>query len=300
MKWRLRKETELIEPLLILGEGRSGSTLLMQLLATSSQIAFDRIYPFEIRYLTYLLHWASLIGKPCQMEADWTPANVFDPSGARIGPLPYANTQLWDGQELWPRCFRAVWREFSNVTVAQMDVKIKKKRDFGAPVLYYAEKTPFWMPERLRLVMPYKAIILIRDPRDIFLSITAFNKKRGFSAFSRFDHEDDWAFARRFVKLYKQNSRIIRKEEAASHSLLIKYEQLALNLDEETRRLGQWLGVELNAGRVKKQIRHFAHHMTSSSPAQSVERWRHEMAPEMTEFFQKELRKELRHFGYDA
>ena len=51
-----------LNPLLILDlGGRSGSTLLMQLLGTSPQIAFDRVYPSEVRYLTYLLRWAKML-----------------------------------------------------------------------------------------------------------------------------------------------------------------------------------------------------------------------------------------------
>ena len=34
-------------------------------------------------------------------------------------------------------------------------------------------------------------ILLVRDPRDVFLSITAFDKKRGFSGFSRRADDDD-------------------------------------------------------------------------------------------------------------
>lgn len=297
LRWRLRKERNALEPLLVLAQGRSGTTLLMQVLATSPQIAFDRIYPFEVRYLTYLLHWASLLGQASQPQSDWTP---FAPPGTRLGPLPFAETKLWDGQEMWRRCFRAAWREFSQIAVARMGMEMKRLWNPEVPVLYYAEKVPNWLPERLRPVMSYKVIILTRDPRDVFLSVIAFDKKRGFPGFGRLPDEDDWAWARRFVEYYKVDFRFMQKAQAAPSSYLLQYEQLTVNLEAEAKRLSQWLGVEFDVERVKADLPNFAHHLTSASPDQSVERWRREMSPELRQFFQNALGEELRHYGYDA
>ena len=125
-----------------MGGGRTGTTLLMQLLGTSPQIAFDRVYPFEVRYLTYLLRWAQMLGQEWEPDGQWTPAECAAPPNQRVGPFPYKSTQLWNGQELWPNCFAAAWREFSGVAVA-------RTREGGGTdnvPLYYAEKIPYWVP----------------------------------------------------------------------------------------------------------------------------------------------------------
>ena len=84
-------------------------------------------------------------------------------------------------------------------------------------------------------------ILLVRDPRDVFLSMTAMDKKRGFPGFARRADDDDWTFARRFVKLCQQAFEVTRAEEANSCNILVKYERLALDLANESQRLsGTW------------------------------------------------------------
>jgi hypothetical protein len=45
-------------------EGRTGSTLLMQLLATSPEVVFDDRYPSEYRFLSYFRRLAELATEP--------------------------------------------------------------------------------------------------------------------------------------------------------------------------------------------------------------------------------------------
>jgi hypothetical protein len=73
-----------------------------------------------------------------------------------------------------------------------------------------------------------------------------------------------------------------------------------LNLDAKAKRLSHWLGVKLDPQSIKAQVANFARLMTSHSPQSSVERWRHEMSAELNDFFVRELREEMRHFGYEA
>jgi hypothetical protein len=285
---------ESLKPLLVMpAAGRSGSTLLMQLLGTSPDIAFDRVYPFEVRYLTYLLRWAQMLGQERPEDVDWNP--VVDSPNQWVGPFPYEGARLWNGQELWPKCFAAAWREFSRVAVATARASGRTE----AP-LYYAEKIRPWVPTLLRRAIPCNVILLVRDPRDIFLSITAFDKKRGFPGFSRRADDDDWTFAKRFVEVYPRNFKIVCEEEAEPHNILVKYERLVLDLANESRRLSQWLGARLDVGVVEKQVPKFAHHMTSDNARESVERWRHELTPELNEFFLKKLLRELQHYGYET
>lgn len=281
-----------LTPVLILGDGRSGTTLLMQLLGTSRRIAFDRAYPYEVRYLTYLLRWSLLLGGKYEPDELWNPGENAHPSGSLIGPLPYPDAQVWDGQAIWPECFRHAWRLFTSMAA--------RGATADATVLYYAEKVPHWIPDYLRQLIPYKVIVLVRDPRDVFLSVTAFNKKRGFAGFDRFADDDDWMYARRVTNRYKEIFPMIRDEATASHGFLIRYEDLALNLDAEAKRLSDWLGVKLDPEVVKAQVANLAHHMTSDSPQASVARWRREMPAELNDFFVKEIHEELLHFGYEA
>jgi hypothetical protein len=71
----------------------------------------------------------------------------------------------------------------------------------GGARLRYAEKVPVWAPARVRQAMPCDVVVLVRDPRDVFVSIAAFDAKRRFAGFSRRPEDDDWTFARRWVAL---------------------------------------------------------------------------------------------------
>ena len=96
-----------LKPLLIQSMGRSGTTLLMQLIGTSPQILFDRVYPFEVRYLTYLLRWAHILGQEWDQNSNWDASANLIPHGQTLGPFPYKGAQLWYGEELWRGCLRA-------------------------------------------------------------------------------------------------------------------------------------------------------------------------------------------------
>src|SRR2546427_4281001 len=198
-----------LEPLLIFSRGRTGTTLLMQLLGTSPQIIFDRVYPFEVRYLTYLLRWAQMLGQELEDDGPW---NATVNAGAPLqllGPLPHPKAKFWDGQELWPRCFVAAWREFSELVIARADVNGSTE----SSSLYYAEKVPPWALDLLKKAgMFYRVIMLVRDPRDVFLSIAAFDKKRGFPGFDRRADDDDWTFAKRFIQEYQCRFKILLEE----------------------------------------------------------------------------------------
>ena len=57
----VRDSTNVLTAVLVAGFGRSGSTALMSLLAAAPRVAFDRIYPFEHRHLTYIAKLALLL-----------------------------------------------------------------------------------------------------------------------------------------------------------------------------------------------------------------------------------------------
>src|SRR5690242_2164504 len=89
---------------LLLISGRVGSTLLMQLLGTSPQIAFDRFYPFENRYAAHAVAMTHSRAIP------------FEPAIATA-------------EEISLMSLRAVWQAFSETMTDSMPA-----------ARYYAEK----------------------------------------------------------------------------------------------------------------------------------------------------------------
>ena len=285
--------TDILHPILVQGIARSGTTLLMQILGTSPEIIFDRVYPFEVGYLRYLLNWALILEKDCPTGTNLNSfSNIPSPSQT-IGPFPYKGSQLWDGKELWPVCFQTAWREFSRIATART-----RAGGNEAPFLYYAEKTPHWVAAFLGRAMAYKSILLVRDPRDIFLSITAFDKKRGFPGFNRLATDDDWSFAKQFIDDCREPLKRIMEAEADPDNILVKYEVLILDVAKESQRLSKHLGVKFDVGTIERQ--RFEFHTTSNTGKESVERWRRELPSEFNQFFVSNFYEELKHFGYEA
>jgi len=288
-----RQQSDLLTPILVrMLSGRSGSTLLMQLLGTSNEIVFDRVYPFEVRYLTYLVRWAMALKEQVPPTDEWNFGTRFTEPGGFVGPFPSLEAHYWDGDAMWKQALVSTWERFSQV--------VFEKHGGDAHPKYYAEKSAPWLSTYLKDIIPYRVVLLVRDPRDTFLSITAFNKKRGVPDFSRRKWEGDMAFAKRWVGLMRKRAEVAKKEQETTNSMLVRYEDLVSDLAGQAQRLGDWLDVELNAQQVESQVGDFAHHMTSESPILSVGRWRREMSPRLSAFITKELHDELTCFGYDV
>ena len=92
-------------PILLRSFGRSGSTLVMQLLGTSPNIIFDREYPYEKRHLTYLYRLALLPGKEVNNDGLWNTESLIHKGVDRVGPLPF-NTSIINRGKLGADLFR--------------------------------------------------------------------------------------------------------------------------------------------------------------------------------------------------
>jgi hypothetical protein len=149
----------MLTPVLVSGYGRSGTTALMALLATDPRVAFDRRYPFENRYLTYMVKFCLLTGRPPSVHLD--SVQLSDYCDDRFGSTP------WSAQEppelaLMPSSseyFHALWQAFST-----------SARGMDDRFTHYAEKVPEWLAAVLRDDVTCGTINLVRDPRDVFLS----------------------------------------------------------------------------------------------------------------------------------
>lgn len=283
----------MLTPIIVIPlSGRSGTTLLMQLLGTSPEIIFDPIYPFEIRYLTYLMQWALILKDKIQPTEDW---NLTGPITSEriesIRAFPSMQAQYWNGDLLWRDSFLSAWKNISEQAL---------KENLDRETKYYAEKAPVWVPSYLRDILLYRSILLVRDPRDIFLSVIAFDKKRGFAGFSRRKWESNWSFAKHFVGLIRERATLIKNEQKFPQSILIKYEDLVTHSLEESSRLEKWLNLKFDPSYVENQRTNYLHHMTSNTPMQSINRWQHEMSKNLINYFKKELSEELEYFGYET
>jgi len=289
-------------PILVLLSGRSGSTLLMELLGTSPLIAFDRVYPYEDPYLLYLVRMARLLDQSGRPSKEWGLRHVRRPDLARFGPLPVGRrAQILNHRTvnpLWVRSLRALWGEFSDQARAAMPAIVGE--DAPAPTMY-AEKAPSWLPPLLEEAgIGHRLLYLLRDPRDIHLSILAFNAKRGISTgFGMKADDTPESFARRFAAQRRSQLEPIVSGAIPSEQV-VRYDRMVSDLEGEARRLGAVLGVALDAAAVQPPKGKQGQHVTAGSVVASVGRWQREMSPEIQAIFAAELGDLLIALGWEA
>jgi hypothetical protein len=296
-------------PILVDGMGRDGTTITMQLLGTSWEIAFDRIYPYEQRYLSYLLALAQVPEREEWDEVTWNGDHLAVPSTwildqGLVGPLPWKQRKLLFGggdpsDPAWPAFFDVVWREFSRRARASIRAECG---DRNQPVTHYAQKiTAAWTLDP-RVLRKSKLVLLLRDPRDTWLSMLAFDqarRARGLPGFIQFAGDKVTSdFLPRFLASQKARLRWISTQTWDSH--VLRYEQLVVDMSTVARQLSGWLGIELDHAEVPQETSWTKEHATSETPADSIGRWRHEMSDDIAAEFARELAPELEAHGYDT
>lgn len=267
----------LLEPVLVRGLwGRTGSTLLMQLLATSDEIAFDRVYPFEHRVLANLLHYAAPLAGPVRLPSGSWMADTerlwwMDPAAFQFtvsgDPLPYPDLAV-DRADLHRRAVRALWQAYS--------------ASAGGPARFYAEKYGAYAEVLSDAGLPVRYVDLVRDPRDVWASIRSFDAQRGFYGFGRSPGQSEAEFLDAYLSSVRRRLDRMAADADRTNTLLVRYEDLVGDLAGEAARLEGWLGVHLDPAAVESGRDAFRHHMTTDSPESSVQRWRQDLsAPEI-------------------
>lgn len=281
---------EFLKPIFITGGGRSGSTALMLLLGSDPCVAFDREYPFESRYLTYFAKFALSLDAPelvryIQGDSLWDFWYVGFGGPVTEMPMPLVSSPL-PRPELgeW---IRSLWKQFSAAVYRELPGK-----------RYYAEKAPLWLPEIIRRFLPSFTIYNVRDPRDVYLSANAFNKKHKQWGFGRSPGDTDIDHARNIALGFAMAFESYHAVRGCSDSLLVRYEDLVGDPYATTRRLEKWMGLRL-ANKISDEV--LERHSTSRDVKSSVERWREKTLPAaVAGYFEAHVGQEMRSLGYPA
>jgi hypothetical protein len=313
-KWTRRTrgveaETGSLQPLLVDYFTRDGSTLMMRLLATSPQIAVGGGYPYEHKYFAYLFRWAHLIEKTEWPRRIWNGSHLAtltqEQNMPMMGPPPWMPRELFGrdetGADMSDAAFRMLWGELSQRAAAA--TRKRSKRD-DAEVRYYAEKHLSTWTIDLDRLPPVKVIALLRDPRDTYVSIVSFNKRRreegkpGTMGKRPGESVNDWLV--RHLERQRERLRWIHDAIENQTMPVVRYEDLVLDLEGEARRLEGVLGVELNPAEVVADSKMRSTHVSADSPEGSVGRWRAEMGPHLLKRFNEELGDEMKALGFEV
>jgi hypothetical protein len=267
-------------------EGRVGSTLLLELLGTSPEVAMERGYPAgERRYASWCVREATRMTEPWVegRHPGVTPWFFDEPPPA--GPLPWTATEL-DLDRLRIEAVRGLWSACSASLIAERPA-----------ARWYAEKVAVPVEQLIAAGIDLRLVDLVRDPRDVLASIRAFVAKTGHDGFGRAVGEAESAFLDRFVATMHDRLALVLDPPAGVPHRVLRYEDWVPELPTAAASVGEWLGLSLDAGAVADQEA-MAHHVTTDSVDASIGRWRQDLDPEEVDRIWSALAAHLEPLGY--
>jgi hypothetical protein len=287
--------TPSMQPIMVTSPGRSGSGLLMRMLAEHPDIIAHREFPYESRVCSYWMHFIQVLATP----VDTSQAESFEfwTDRKRLPPFPYflidpvvfagppevGTVDRWYGSDQI--------EEFARVAQAAVESFYRehargRKRTTPA---FFAEK--FAPGDHIRSIMwqlypRTREIFLVRDPRDTLVSVRAFENKRGRGE-----------FAGQLVETDEQLVGVIRNsildltrlwKSRSQYGTLVRYEDLVCSPTEQIRAMLDALELDSSGNIVDSMVKagneataRMNAHRTSPDPLSSIGRWKRDLEPRL-------------------
>jgi hypothetical protein len=284
--------------------GRSGSTWLVWLLSCLSEAVAFSPWARDARVGTYWTSIMQTLSRPQSYLAQLVPGPLEqrywwnDRADLRLGVGGDPDLEAWLGGE--------AIESLVDLCRLRIDAFYARLENDGKRPRYFVEKyLPYQLtPDLLAEMYPQaREVILVRDFRDMLCSVIAFNRKRGYEAFGRADAGSD----AEYVETTVANSarRLLRRlRERGEEAHLVRYEDLiqepAETLGGMMRYLGLDAGEEAVAAVLKRaEAQSLDEHRTSGKVSESIERWKRDLPPELTQVCAEVLDPVLTEFGYE-
>jgi LPS sulfotransferase NodH len=294
-----------IDPLMVTTLGRTGSTILMKVLATHPEIVACQPFEHEPRIATYWLGVMTTLTDPVSYRRQINPTGSIDGT-------------WWVGQELpLPRRSKDArltrWLDvdavghvaaFCQSRIEAVYAEVAAGAGISEPRFFAEKYRVDRIPEMMWELYPRaREVILVRDFRDMVASMFAYNVKRGREGFRRDRFDDD---AQYVVKQIKESVAALASawEARQDSAHLIRYEDLVLDPEHTLASLLRYLGLDEDAhadamaAALSARDPETEWHRTTADPRASIGRWREDLSEEARRACEQVLAPELQAFGY--
>lgn len=295
-----------LRPLMITTYGRTGSSLLMLLLGLHPQIVTYGNFVLDARPATYWTQILQVLSEPASylqsLAPDFSDEYWWLGRNTRPSDLPRAEPDI---EVLIGGSSIEALVAFVQGRIEAFYERVANLQGKANPV-YFAEKYPLNnLPAFTWSLYPNaREVFLIRDMRDMFSSILAFNRKRGFDSFGRETVNTDTEF----LKVLREAASFILLSwrRRLDKGFLLRYEDLVLHPEETLRSLLDYLGLDSRKPTIARMLEESTEvtpelqreHRTTSTARDSIGRWRTELDNRAQEACTQAFGDVLSEFGY--
>jgi hypothetical protein len=296
-----------LQPIMLTTMGRAGTTWTMRLLSEHPEIVVHRWHPYELRTARYWWHMLKTLSEPrdphhsgqadrFQTNKLWVGYNPFYPEPIAVTP----GLGEWMGREyvedLARFCQHSAEEAYLRIAAGQGQPNVRYMAE-----KHRADNLPWLVWE---LYPKAKEIFLVRDFRDVYSSMLAYNKKFGRRAFGPEHIRTDEEFAQFLRNSTIRNlSRSWPKRQDRAH--LIRYEDLITRPRETLYGILEYLELDPSdaviAGmleRASAENPEMKQHLTSSDVSTSLGRWKSSLPPDLQSVANDAFGDVLQQFGY--
>jgi len=292
-------------PLIVTTLGRTGSTWCVWMLQSHPEIVAHSPFENDARVGTYWMSVLQTLSDPTSylrqvypgdaIDKDWWVGHEADvPSRLNDATLSgwLADSRVY---ELASVCRDRIGSFYEFLAEQQ-----------GKQPAFFVEKyLPRQIPaDLLRELYPgAREVVLVRDLRDVFCSVLAFNRKRGYQAFGREAAESDDDYIDTVRRSGEALLAHMRSDGRETH--LLRYEDLIREPVPTLEPLLGFLGLDpagaaAMVARAAVPTGGMEHHMTAPSASASIGRWRRDLEPDLAERCDAILSPVAADFGYAA
>jgi hypothetical protein len=296
------------QPLAVTCLGRTGTTLLMSVLAAHPEIVLERRFPYEQSPAKYWIHLLKVLSEPANFIQSSHPDTFHDDLWS-VGHNPFYDDAVAATHDQHRQLGKEQIERLADFCQRSIDdwYSVVARMQDQPDARYFAEKH-MWPNHIATLTAELyprgKEVFLVRDFRDMACSILAFDQKRGFAGFGRLESKTEEEYLSEVLRpaalrLYDG----WRERRDRAH--LVRYEDLVLEPRATVRSLLAYLDLDdsdasvesLLAG-VREETPALDYHRTSADARSSIGRWRREQGDTFGAVCNELFGEVLAEFGY--